>query len=177
MTPARPEFHRASESSRADEKAPIGADCPKSSSVTAYDAEWIRSSPIGGQLVEHRGLEDPAGAEADHVDVVGARDLTDGVDGLEDPLGVGVDVPVATARHRGLRQQSRNVWSPRRHGVLDEAPARPQVEEVVAPDRRRHHEDRAFVHLVGRRGVLEQLGVLVLVDDLTGRHAPGPRRP
>jgi hypothetical protein len=51
ITPARPEFHRANDSSRADDKTPIGADCPKSSSVTAYDAEWMQSSPIDASLL------------------------------------------------------------------------------------------------------------------------------
>ena len=51
LGPSIRDFHRANDKSFADEKALIGADCPKSRSVTAYAAEWILSSPMAASLL------------------------------------------------------------------------------------------------------------------------------
>ena len=99
-----------------------------------------------GEVVEQGGGDDAARAEAHHVDVVAAGDLARRRRWPRAPRGVGVEVPVACVG-LGLRQVSRNTWMPSAGGVLDEAAARAQVEEVEAADRRRDDDQRARVDL------------------------------
>ena len=54
-----------------------------------------------------------------------------------------------------------------RYRVRDERVLRLKVEDVVLIDARRHDDQRAPMHAVGRRAVLDQLNQLVLVDHAT----------
>jgi hypothetical protein len=56
------------------------------------------------------------------------------------------------------------------HRPADEALLRVQVEDVEAVDPGREDHDRGRQHLLGGRGILEQLVEWGLVNDLAGRH-------
>ncbi len=121
-----------------------------------------------GQVVEQRGGDDAARAEAHDVDVGAAGDLARSVDGGEHPAGVGVEVPRALlgGRVAPAEQEHLDALAGR---VLDEAAPGAQVEEVEAADRRRDEDQRALVHLLGGGLVLHDLAHLVALHHGAGR--------
>jgi cytochrome P450 len=83
------------------------------------------------------------------------------------PSGPERSVRVAPAEHEHLQAAA--------HRVLHETAARPQVQEVVAADRRRDDQHRLPPHRPGGRRVLDDLGQLVAVHD--GARRDGQIRP
>ena len=79
----------------------MGADCPKSSSVTAYDAEWMRSSPIAARWLSTAVLRMPPAQKP--MTLTSSAPVTSRTTSIavEDPLGVGVEVPVGLLRPTG----------------------------------------------------------------------------
>jgi hypothetical protein len=123
-----------------------------------------------GQVVQRRRHDLAAGAQAQGGDVGGAGDLASHVDGGDDALRVLVEAPlgllprgVAPADHEDLQAPADR--------VLDEAATRAQVEEVEAPDGRRHDDQGPLPDARRRRGVLDDLDDLVPVHDGAGGDA------
>ncbi|MCY1420837.1 hypothetical protein D9M71_364730 [compost metagenome] len=110
----------------------------------------------GSVVADQRRHGDAAGAGADHVQVGAAGDGEHHVDGFLQRLDISRQAPlamhlagIAPADHEGL------------HAVLDDelrhALLGREVEHVVLVDLRRHHQQRALLHLGGHRLVLDQL--------------------
>ena len=101
-------------------------------------------------------MQRAAGAEPLHDRRVGAGDGQGGVDGVEDRLPVGVEVPVAMSGVRVPPGDHEDLLAALDE-VLDEAAARREVGDVELVDHRRDHEQRAGPHRRGLRRVLDQL--------------------
>ena len=131
-------------------------------------------------MAEETGGEDPAGAQTEEVDVVGAGDLADSVEGAIDRRGVGVEVPVGLLGG-WVTPTDEEQGDAVGHRMLDEAALGRQIHEVVPADLRWDQEHGAAVDGRRRGRVLEDLADVVAVDDGTrGRRQgladdePGP---
>ena len=130
---------------------------------------------LGGEVGEHERARQAARARAEQVDVVAAGDVGDDVERAQLGLDVVVDAPGAVLARR-VAPHHREELHALADEVLDEAPARGQVEEVVLVDLRRDHQQRPDAHPLGRRAVLQDLADLVAVDHRAGWRR-GSRRP
>src|SRR6185436_10114340 len=110
----------------------------------------------GGEMRQGGRHGDAAGAHAERVDVVAAGDVAGDVDGPQVGPGVRVEPPVAVLL-AGVAPADGEELDAAADGVLDEAPPRGQVEEVVLVDLRRDHDHRPALHPGGRGGELEDL--------------------
>ena len=109
-----------------------------------------------GHVVADQGRGgDPAGAGAEEVEVLAAGDRQDYLDGLLERLDIGGQAPFALRFGRVAPTDDEGL-----HAVAQaearQALVRRQVEDVELVDLRRHHQQRAFVHRLGDRPVLDQ---------------------
>lgn len=109
-----------------------------------------------GHVVADQGRGgDPAGAGAEEVEVLAAGDRQDYLDGLLERLDIGGQAPFALRLGRVAPTDDEGL-----HAVAQaearQALVRRQVEDVELVDLRRHHQQRAFVHRLGDRPVLDQ---------------------
>ena len=127
------------------------------------EAGELAEPALGGEVAEHAGADDAAGAGAVEVDDAAPVMRRDGVARLEDGGGVGVEVEVPLLDVRVAPRDREDLLS-LLDEPLDHAAAGREVEHVVLVDRRRGEQQRHLAHLLGLRRVLDEL------EDLGAQH-------
>jgi len=119
-------------------------------------ARDLAQAPLGGQVADDAGADDPARAGSCEMDARLPRDRSDRVARLEHRLRVRVEIEVALLGARVAPGDHEHLLA-LLHEPLGHAAAGSEVEHVVLVDRRRREQQRHLTHPVGLRRVLDQL--------------------
>ena len=112
--------------------------------------------PGRGEIGRGHGRQDAAGTDPGQCGPLDAGDPLDRVHRVQDRPDVGVEVPRRMPRVRVAPRDHEHLLA-LTHEELDQAASGRQVQRVVLVDRRRHDQQRNLAHLLGLRGVLDQL--------------------